>query len=404
VSEPLVVIGNGMAAARFVGELADVALGRHAVAVVGEEPRLAYNRVLLSSLLAEEISASDIELKSARWWQERGVTLRYGCAATAIDRFKRTVTLADGRELRFSKLVIATGSRAIKPDVPGMELPGVLTFRDLADVGAMAESAGRGIQIAVIGGGLLGIEAASGLAKRGARVTLIHLMDRLMERQLDPQASHMLKGEIEKRGVRVLLNAETGCIEGAERASGVALKDGTRIDADLVVVAIGIRPNIELAEQAGVITDRGIAVNGRLETSAAGIYAIGECVQHEGHCYGLVEPAYEQARALAWHLAGRSERYEGSVLSTNLKVSGVSVFSAGNFLGGEGSEEIVLSDPGFGAYKKLVIRNNKLIGAVLYGDAADALWYRDLIRSGESIQSFRDELAFGQANLSRAAA
>jgi nitrite reductase (NADH) large subunit len=397
VSEPLVVIGNGMAAARFVSELAEIALGRYAVAVIGEEPQLAYNRVLLSSLLAQEISPADIELKSADWWRERGVTLRYGCAATAIDRLQRIVTLADGRELRFSKLVLATGSRAMKLDVPGMDLPGVLTFRDLADVDAIAASAAPDMRIAVIGGGLLGIEAAYGLAKRGARVTLVHLMDRLMERQLDPRASQMLKQAIEAKGVRVFLNAETRRIAGEDRAAAIELAGGTSIAADLIVVAIGIRPNIALAETAGIITDRGIAVNDRLETSAQGIFAIGECAQHAGYCYGLVEPAYEQARILARHLAGVRERYQGSVLSTNLKVSGVSVFSAGNFLGGEGCEEIVLSDPGLSTYKKLVIERGKLAGAVLYGDTADALWYRDLIRSGEPVQSFRDDLAFGRA-------
>ncbi len=397
MSEPLVVIGNGMAAARFVSELAEIALGRYAVAVIGEEPQLAYNRVLLSSLLAQEISPADIELKSANWWRERGVTLRYGCAATAIDRLKRIVTLADGRELRFSKLVIATGSRAMKLDVPGMNLPGVLTFRDLADVDAIAASASPGMRVAVIGGGLLGIEAAYGLARRGAAVTLVHLMDRLMERQLDPQASQMLKRAIEAKGVRVFLNAETRRIAGEQRAAGIELADGTSIAADLIVVAIGIRPNIELAEKAGIITDRGIAVNDRLETSAQGIFAIGECAQHAGYCYGLVEPAYEQARILARHLAGIRERYQGSVLSTNLKVSGVSVFSAGNFLGGAGCEEIVLSDPGFGTYKKLVIERGRLAGAVLYGDTTDALWYRDLIRTGEPVQPFRGDLAFGRA-------
>jgi nitrite reductase (NADH) large subunit len=396
MSEPLVVIGNGMAAARFVGELAAIALGRYAVAMIGEEPQLAYNRVLLSSLLAEEVSASDLELKSARWWRERGVTLRYGCPATAIDCAKRTVALANGKILPFSRLVIATGSRAIRPHVPGMDLPGVLTFRDLGDVSAISALATPGKKIAVIGGGLLGIEAAYGLAKRGAQVSLIHLMDRLMERQLDHRAAAMLKHAVEQKGVRVLLNAETKRVVGSFRAVGVEIKDGRCVDADLVVVAIGIRPNIELAAAAGIATARGIRVDDHLETSVPGIHAIGECAEHAGNCYGLVEPAYEQAQALARHLAGRDGRYTGSVLAANLKVSGVNVFSAGDFLGGEGSEEIILSDPGFGTYKKLLIRDGRLAGAVLYGDTVDAPWYRDLIVSGRSIQSFRDELAFGR--------
>jgi len=406
MSEPLVVIGNGMAAARFVEELAATSLGRYAVAVVGEEPRLAYNRVLLSSLLAQEITASEIELKPARWWSDRGVTLRYGCAAVAINADAHTVTLIDGRTtLPFSKLVIATGSRAMRLSVPGMELPGVLTFREVGDVDAMAAGIlGKGMRIAVIGGGLLGLEAAYGLAKRGADVTLVHLMDRLMERQLDPRAAGMLKRAIERKGVRVLLNAETVRIVGEGKAEAIELRDGQRIEADLVVVAIGIRPNTELAVASGIKVNRGIIVDDRLETSAAGIHAIGECAEHSGQCYGLVEPAYEQARTLAGHFAAQQVRYPGSVLATNLKVSGVNVFSAGNFLGGAGSEEIVLSDPGLDTYKKLVVNEGKLTGAVLYGDTADGLWYLDLIRSGQSIDPFRDDLIFGRKLSMRAAA
>ena len=404
MSEPLVVIGNGMAAARFVEELSARALGRYAIAVVGEEPRLAYNRILLSSLLAKEIAPADIELKPARWWRERGVTLRYGCAAKSVDVAKRAVKLADGRSLSFSKLVFATGSDPLKLSVPGADLPGVLTFRDTSDVDAMGAIASPGKRIAVIGGGLLGIEAAHGLAKSGARVTLIHLMDRLMERQLDPRAAAMLRRAIEKKGVEIMLDAETSKIAGTHRVEGIALKDGRTIAADLVILAAGIRPKVGVAAAAGVRVDRGIVVNDRLETSVAGIHAIGECAEYAGQCYGLVEPAYEQARALADHLAGGTARYQGSVLATNLKVSGVNVFSAGNFLGEPGFEEVVLSDPGLDLYKKLVIAEGRLAGAVLYGDTADGLWYLDLIRSGTPIAPFRDDLVFGRALALRAAA
>ncbi|HLL28636.1 MAG TPA: FAD-dependent oxidoreductase [Xanthobacteraceae bacterium] len=404
MSEPLVVIGNGMAAARLVEELLARALGRYAVAVVGEEPRLAYNRILLSSLLAKEIAPSDIELKPARWWRDRGVTLRYGCAAESVDIGRRSVTLADGRALSFSKLVFATGSRPLRLPVAGIDLPGVLTFRDIRDVNAMTAIASPGRRIAVIGGGLLGIEAAHGLAKHGARVTLIHLMDRLMERQLDPRAGAILARAIEKKGVEVLLNAETARIAGTHRVDGVALKDGRTIAADLVIVAAGIQPRADIAAAAGLAVNRGIVVDDRLETSAAGIFAIGECAEYAGQCYGLVEPGYEQARVLAERLAGRHARYDGSVLATNLKVSGVNVFSAGNFLGGAGCEEIMLSDPGLDTYKKLVIAAGRLVGAVLYGDTADGLWYLDLIRSGAPIDGFRDDLIFGRALALRAAA
>jgi len=397
MSEPLVIIGNGMAAARLADELSSRALGRFAIAVIGEEPRLAYNRVLLSSVLAGEVVSSDIELKSQSWWRDRGITLRYGCRATAIDTNARTVALADGQSLPFSRLVLATGSQPIRPAIPGMALPGVITFRDINDIWTIWHRAGAGDRVVVIGGGLLGLEAAYGLAKAGARVTVLHLMDRLMERQLDPQAAKMLRRAVEAKGIEVVLNADTAEISGTSRVEGVLLKDGRSIEADAVVVAIGIRPSAELARDAGIAVKRGIVVDDALETSAFGIHAIGECAEHRGLVYGLVEPAYEQARVLADCLTGREARYGGSVLATNLKVSGVNVFSAGNFLGGAGTEEILLSDPGLGVYKKLVIADGRLTGAVLFGDATDGLWYFDLIRRGAEIETIRDELAFGRA-------
>ena len=397
MSEPLVVIGNGMAAARFADELSTRALGRYAVAVVGAEPRLAYNRVLLSSVLAGEVASSDIELKPPRWWRDRGITLRYGCRATAIDTMARSVTLADGTSLPFAKLVFATGSQPIRPEIPGMDLPGVITFRDINDIWTIWHRAGAGDRVVVIGGGLLGLEAAYGVAKSGARVTLLHLMDRLMERQLDAQAAHMLQRAVEAMGIEVVLNVDTAQIGGNVRVESVTLKDGRTVEADAVVVAIGIRPSADLARDAGVVVTRGIVVDDALETNIAGIHAIGECAEHRGICYGLVEPAHEQARVLADRLAGRDAKYTGSVLATNLKVSGVNVFSAGNFLGGEGTEEIILSDPGFGIYKKLVIAGGTVTGAVLFGDTADGLWYLDLIRSGANIDAIREDLAFGRA-------
>jgi nitrite reductase (NADH) large subunit len=404
MSEPLVVIGNGMAAARFVDELTTRALGRYSIAVLGNEGKLAYNRVLLSSVLADETELSDIELKSADWWKDRGVTLLYDHAAVSVDPAIRRVKLANGATLPYTHLVFATGSQPIRPATPGMDLPGVVTFRDLGDVAAIREAAGPRKRVVVIGGGLLGLEAAYGLAKAHAQVTLLHLMDRLMERQLDPCAAAMLKNAVESRGVEVILKAETIRIDGAARAQAVVLSDGSRIEADLVVVAVGIRPNTALARSAGVSINRGIVVDDGLDTSVPGIHAIGECAEHRGQCYGLVEPAYEQARALASRLAGEKTAYPGSVLSTNLKVSGVNVFSAGDFLGGPNTEQILLSDPGFGTYKKLVIANGCLTGVVLFGDTADSLWYLELIRSGRPIAAFRDDLAFGRAFAERKAA
>jgi len=404
MSEPLVIVGNGMAAARLVDELAKSALGRYAIAVVGEEPRLAYNRVLLSSLLADEVAPADVELRPARWWRDRGVTLRYGSRATAIDVTARTVTLADGGRLAFSKAVLATGSRPIQLGIPGIDLAGVMTFRDIGDVDTMRMRAGPGARVVVIGGGLLGLEAAHGLAKAGARVTLVHLIDRLMERQLDPVAAGMLRRAVEARGVKVLLESETARVIGSRRAEAIELKDGRTLPADLVVVAVGVRPNATPAADAGIAVNRGIVVDDHLETSAPGVFAIGECAEHRGICYGLVQPGYEQADVLARRLAGDDARYPGSILATNLKVSGVDVFSAGDFLGSPGTEPIVLHDPGLGVYRKLVIAQDRLVGAVLCGDNTDAAWYLELIRSGQSIAAQRDDLAFGRALAMRAAA
>jgi nitrite reductase (NADH) large subunit len=404
MSEPLIIVGNGMAAARLCEELAARALGRYAVAVIGEEPRLAYNRVLLSSVLAGEVRASDIALKPANWWSDRGVTLCYGAGVSAADIAARTVTLADGKALPFGKLVFATGSRPICLPIPGADLPGVHTFRDIGDVASMSRAAGRGARVVVIGGGLLGIEAAYGLAKAGAAVTLVHLMDRLMERQLDAPAAALLKRAVEARGIRVLLEAATTRLVGSDRVEGVELKDGRMLAADAVVVAVGIKPNAQVAALAGITVNRGIVVDDHLGTNRPDVFAVGECAEHRGICYGLVEPAHDQARTLAERLAGREARYLGSINATNLKVSGVHVFSAGDFLGAPGTESIVLSDQGLGTYRKLVIADGRMVGAVLYGDTTDSLWYLDLIRSGAAIDCFRDDLIFGRALAERQAA
>jgi nitrite reductase (NADH) large subunit len=340
-------------------------------------------------------------LKPAQWWRDRGVTLLYGHTATAIDPSIRRLRLANGATLPFTQLVLATGSRPIRLNVPGMDLSGVMTFRDLGDVATIDAAAARQTKAVVIGGGLLGLEAAYGLAKAGVQVSVIHLMDRLMERQLDARASALLKRAVEARGIAVYLNAETAGIRGDKHAQAVALKDGQVIPADLVVVAAGIKPNVDLARTADLDVGRGIVVDDHLQTSKAGIHAIGECAEHRGISYGLVEPAYEQARALAMHLAGERGSYGGSVLATNLKVSGVNVFSAGDFLGVPGTEQIVLSDDGLGTYKKLVIADGRLVGAVLFGDTVDGLWYLELIRLGAPIEAIRDDLMFGRAMAER---
>jgi nitrite reductase (NADH) large subunit len=397
VSEPLVIVGNGMAAARLVDELAKTALGRYAIAVIGDEPRLAYNRVLLSSVLAGETASHEIELRPASWWRDRGVTLKYGCVATEIDIGRRELKIAGEESVAFSKLVLATGSAPLRLNVPGADLAGVHTFRDSRDVDLLLTLAAQKKRVVVVGGGLLGLEAAYGLAKAGAPVTLIHLMDRLMERQLDAPAAQLLKMLVECKGIKILPNANTARLRGETFVEGVELTDGSSIDADAVIFAAGIRPNVALAKDAGISVNRGIVVDDHLQTGAAGIFALGECAEHRGICYGLVEPAYEQAGVLAQHLAGGGASYSGSVVATNLKVSGVAVFSAGDFIAADGAETIVLNDARRGTYKKLVIANGRLAGAVLVGDTQDALWYLELIRTREPIAKIRSEMMFGRS-------
>ena len=395
MSEPLVIIGQGMAGTKLAEELSLRALGRYSIILVGAETRRAYNRVLLSSLLAREVMADDIELKPRAWWERNGITNVFGRPVASIDRANRTLTFENGTHLAYSKLVIATGSHAIRLPKPGMTLPGVITFRAMDDVDRMLNGAKAGRPAVVIGGGLLGLEAAYGLAKAGVRVTLLHLADRLMERQLDEPAAMLLKQAIESKGCEVLLGADTARVLGHDRVEGVELADGRVIPADLVVCAVGVRPNTDLARAAGLECGRGILIDDNMATSDPDVFALGECAEHRGVAYGLVEPAYEQARVLATRLAGRDASYQGSILATNLKVSGVSLFSAGDFLGDD-KEALTYVDEGERVYKKIVLHDGKVAGAVLYGDTADGLWYLDLIRSGADVATMRDDLIFGR--------
>jgi nitrite reductase (NADH) large subunit len=400
--ERLLVVGGGMAALRLIEELVAVCPGRYEIVLVGKEPHPPYNRVLLSSLLAGDAGPADVELRSPSWLAQNDVGLVCGNPAVELRAAKREVMLASGARLGYDRLVLATGSNAIRLPLPGHDLPGVTTFRDFADVGAL-QSAAAGCRAVVIGGGLLGIEAACGLARRRLGVTLLHIMPRLMERQLDATAAALLKTAIEQPGLDVVLEAQATTVEGDSRAERVVLKDGRSFPADLVVMATGVRPETALAERAGLDIGHGIKVNDTLETSRPAIYAIGECAEHRGVCYGLVEPAYAQARTLAQHLAGMPARYEGSPRFTSLKVSGVPVFPMGDFEG-EGVEIIVLEDQGAAAYRKLVLREGRLAGAVLFGDTTDALWYRDLMCARTPVAPFRDRLVFGRALAERQAA
>ncbi|WP_051357012.1 NAD(P)/FAD-dependent oxidoreductase [Azorhizobium doebereinerae] len=398
MSEPLVIVGNGMAAAKLCEELSARALGRYAVAVIGAEPSLAYNRVLLSDVLAGKLPAADLQMKPAAWWAKQGVTLVYGTPVAAIDRAAHAVVLADGRRMAYGKLVLATGSHPIRLPLPGADLPGVTTFRDLADVSALLAAARPGSRAVVIGGGLLGLEAATGLAGAGVETTLVHLMDRLMERQLDMPAAGLLRQAVEARGVTVRLEAHSAAIEGTTRATGLRLKDGEVLPADLVVMACGVKPNADLARAAGLACNRGVIIDDALATDDPDIFALGECAEHRGATYGLVAPAYEQARVLARRLAGADAAYPGSTISTNLKVSGVHVFSAGD-ISGAGAQDILLNDRAHGLYRRLFIRDGALVGAVLFGDTADGLYYLDLITNRTPIAALRTELAFGRPAL-----
>ncbi len=386
-----------MAGVKLVEELVATCPAHFAITLVGEEARPGYNRVLLSALLARDVSEADIRLKDASWYAAQGVTLITGDAVTSVDVTAQTAVVASGRKLTFDRVVFATGSSPIRLPLPGSDLPGVIAFRDLEDVSALERAAADGQRIAVIGGGLLGIEAAYGLAKRGADVSLIHVMDSLMERQLDGPAAAILKRAIERKGVKVLLAKSSRAITGGAKVEALEFNDGTALACDMVVFAVGIRPNMALAKAAGVAVNRGIVVDDALQAAYRGVYALGECAEHQGHVYGLVEPAYQQAKVLAAHLAGAPAAYGGTLLATNLKVSGVPVFSAGDFMGGEGTEAIVASDPRQGFYKKLVLKGGALVGVVLIGDADDALWYLDLMRRGVDVTALRRSLVFGPA-------
>ncbi|TXM69406.1 NAD(P)/FAD-dependent oxidoreductase, partial [Methylobacterium sp. WL69] len=394
--ERLVVIGNGMASLRFLERLTERAPGRYDVIVVGAEPQAAYNRVLLSSLLGGEVDEAGCAFRGLDWYEDHGIRLITGAPVTQVDRENALVMVGETHVLPFDKLVLAVGSVPIRLAKPGMDLPGVLTFRDLADVAAIRKAAVEHARAIVIGGGLLGLEAAVGLARLGVDTTLLHVMDRLMERQLDHAAAGLVKRAMEARGVTVLLKADTATIEGEGRVERLILSDGTVLPADLVVMSVGVRPNIALAQGAGIETGRGIKVDDRMQSSDARIFALGECAEHRGMVYGLVEPAYEQAEALSRHLVGEDAAYLGTSLSTSLKVSGLPVFSAGAIEAPEGSETILMSDPGLGLYRKLIVADDRLLGAVFVGDIAEQGWCKELIRTGASIGGHRDDLMFGR--------
>ena len=398
----LVMVGNGMAGVRTLEELLKIAPDMYDITVFGAEPHPNYNRILLSPVLAGEMTLQDIILNDRSWYIDNSIELVLDNKVTRIDRKARIVTAQDGSEREYDRLLLATGSNPFILPVPGKDLPGVIAYRDIADTDAMIAAAATHKHAVVIGAGLLGLEAANGLALRGMDVTVVHIADWIMERQLDKPAADMLQKSLEKKGLKFLLQKFTAELEAGEsgRVAAVKFKDGDVIPADLVVMAAGIRPNTALAESAGIHCDRGIVVNDTLQTYDPRIYAVGECANHRGIAYGLVAPLFEQAKVAANHLAMYGiGTYKGSVTSTKLKVTGIDVFSAGDFSGGEGTEDIVLHDPGAGIYKRVVLKEDKLVGAVMYGDTKDGAWYFQMLKDAQDVGEIRDHLLFGNSHL-----
>ena len=402
--QSLVVVGNGMAGMRTVEELLKLAPDLYDITVFGAEPHGNYNRILLSPVLAGDKSRDDIMIHSRQWYKENGITLHAGDPVQSIDRRRRFVRSKSGREVWYDRLLVATGSNPFILPVPGHKLPGVIGFRDLNDVDTMLEAAKRGGHAVVIGGGLLGLEAANGLQRRGMHVTVVHVTGSLMNMQLDAPASLLLKNALESKGLHFMLDAHTTEITGTQCVTGVRFKDGTELPADLVVMAAGVRPNIALAQESGLHCERAIVVDDTMQTYDPRVYSVGECVQHRSAIFGLVAPIWEQAKVCGAHLAQKGHRrYVQAATATKLKVTGVDLYSVGDFTGGEGSEELVLRDPRRGVYKRLVLSANRLVGAVLYGDVQDGPWYFGLIQSRTDVSAMRSELLFGEALCARAA-
>jgi nitrite reductase (NADH) large subunit len=402
--QSLVVIGNGMAGMRTVEELLKLAPELYDITVFGAEPHGNYNRILLSPVLAGEKSMEDIMIHTRQWYADNRITLHAGDPVVHIDRRRRMVRSKSGREVWYDRLLLATGSTSFIVPVPGHKLPGVIGFRDICDVDSMLEAARSGGHAVVIGGGLLGLEAANGLLRRGMRVTVVHVTDSLMNMQLDKPASLLLKNALELKGLHFMLEAHTAEIVGSKRVSAVRFKDGSEIPADLVVMAAGVRPNIALAQEAGLHCERAIVVDDTLQTYDPRVYAVGECVQHRSATFGLVAPIWDQAKVAGAHLARSGHRrYVQTATPTKLKVTGVDLYSVGDFIGAEGTEDLVLRDPRRGVYKRLVLSGNRITGAVLYGDVQDGPWYFDLIQNRTDISSMRNHLLFGEALCAQAA-
>ena len=394
--ERLVIIGAGMASGRMLENLLDAAPGAYDITLFNGEKRGNYNRLMLSPVLSGEKTYDEIVTHDDAWYAANAIEARFGEAVVKIDRERRVVVSAGG-ETRYDKLVLATGSAPFIIPVQGKELPGVVTYRDLEDTNAMIAAAKPGAKAVVIGGGLLGLEAAAGMAARGAEVVVIHIMGHLMERQLDPSAGYLLQKDLVRRGIKVHCKGATKAILGTDRVEAVLLDDGTVYPADLVCMAVGIRPEVRLANDAHLDVGRGVTVDDQMTTSDPAIFALGECVEHNKQLFGLVAPLYDQAKVLAAILAGQAADFRPVQTATKLKVTGVDLFSAGDFADGPGREDIVFRDPGRGIYKRLVLEGDRLVGAVMYGDTADGAWFFSMVKDGTDVTPMRDTLIFGPA-------
>jgi nitrite reductase (NADH) large subunit len=400
----LVVVGNGMAGMRTVEALLKRAPDRYDIAVFGAEPHVNYSRILLSAVLAGEKKMDAIVINPREWYEEHGIALRAGDPVTALDCRARTVTSASGQRVSYDKLLLATGSKPLALPIRGLDFPGVSAFRDIKDVETMVDASTRHRRAVVIGGGLLGLEAAWGLKRRGMSVAVVHLMPTLMERQLDATAGQLLQHDLRGRGIEFFTDGQTEEIYGRKRVEGVRLADGTELPADLVVMAIGIRPEIGLARQAGLGVNRGIVVGDDMRTTDPNIYAVGECAEHRGQCFGLVAPLWDMAEVCADRLAGGEDAiFATPILSTQLKITGIDVFSAGALMAeADSDDEVTYLDSAGGTYKKLVLRGDKIVGVVLYGDIADSAWYLRLMQEGANVSPIRPRLIFGQGNVEAA--
>ncbi len=395
MKQKLILIGSGMVGARFIERLLVEAPEKYDIRVFNKEPVGGYNRIMLSPVLAGEKPLPDIMTHDENWFEARSVHLHTSTEIVGIDQQAKTVTTHQGDEYAYDTLIIATGSSPFIIPVPGHDLPGVVAFRDIRDVNLMIDVSQKKQKAVVIGGGLLGLEAANGLIKRGMDVTVVHLGDVLMEMQMDAVSGKLLQKSLEEGGMKFIMQGQTSEILGDSHVTGVKMADGRMADADLVVMAVGIRPNVGVGKKMGLEVNRGIVVNDQLQTSKPDVYALGECVEHRGQLYGLVAPLYEQAQVLAETLAGKEAAYQGSFVSTKLKVTGISLFSAGDFSDSEGSESLVYKDLTQNVYRKVVLKENKIQGAVLFGDVTGSNWIFENLVSQENVSAYRDTLVFG---------